>query len=83
MVSSNEEIELFFTHFQQLFLSSSLSKENADKGTHFVKRKVLEEMNFNLTKHFVKEEVEWPLKQMAHLKSLGPDGFNPSFYQKY
>lgn len=40
-------------------------------------------MNFNLTKHCFKEEVESPLKQMAPLKSLGPDGFNPSFYQKY
>lgn len=40
-------------------------------------------MNEALTECFTKEEVEVALQQMAHLKSLGPYGFNSSFYQIY
>lgn len=40
-------------------------------------------MNNSLTEDFTKEEVVAALKQMAHLKSSSPNGFNPSFYQSY
>lgn len=40
-------------------------------------------MNNSLTKKFTKDEVVAALKQMAHLKFLGPNGFNPNFYQSY
>lgn len=84
MVSSKEEIEAIFNlHFQQLFQPSNPSQDNMKKGTYFVKMKVSKEMNINLTKHFVKEKVERALKQIAHLKSPGPDNFNPSFYKIY
>lgn len=40
-------------------------------------------MNEALSKIFMKEEVEAALKQIAHLKSPGLNGFNPGFYQTY
>lgn len=40
-------------------------------------------MNSELTREFTRAEVELALKQMAPLKSPGPDDFNPSFFQTY
>lgn len=45
--------------------------------------KVTPEINAELLKQFTKEKVELALHQMASLKFLGLDGFNPSFFQKY
>lgn len=43
---------------------------------------VSEEMNANLLREFAMAEIEIALSQMHMLKSLGPDGFSPSFYQR-
>ena len=40
-------------------------------------------MNDTLISDFTAKEVELALKQMAHLKALGPDGMPPLFFQKY
>ena len=40
-------------------------------------------MNTQLTSDFITAEVETTLKQMAPLKSPGPDGMPPLFYQNY
>ncbi|XP_075640217.1 uncharacterized protein LOC142611959 [Castanea sativa] len=40
-------------------------------------------MNVELLKEFTPDEVENALKQMAPLKSPGPDGMPPLFYQNY
>lgn len=40
-------------------------------------------MNNALTERFTKEKVEEALHHMAPLKSIGPYGFNTSFYQIY
>ena len=44
---------------------------------------VIEEMNLELMGEFTALEVEMALKQMAPLKSLGPDSMPPIFYQNY
>ena len=44
---------------------------------------VLDSMNADLVKPFVKQEVDVALKQMAPLKAPGPDGMPPIFYQHY
>ena len=43
---------------------------------------VTEEMNSKLMEEFSAKEVEVALKQMAPLKSLGPDGMPPIFLSK-
>ena len=40
-------------------------------------------MNTQLTSDFITAEVETTLKQMAPLKSPGPDGMPPLLYQNY
>jgi hypothetical protein len=44
---------------------------------------VTEEMNNQLIKEFIAEEVDVALKQMAPLKAPGPDGLPPISYQQY
>ena len=44
---------------------------------------VTPDMNVELDREFTIEEVEVAIKQMAPLKSLGPDGMTHLFYQNY
>ena len=48
-----------------------------------IPQKVTEEMNTTLTTTFTVDEVEKALKQMEPLKSPGPDGMPPLFFQTY
>lgn len=48
-----------------------------------VSEKVTLEMNNVLLESFKAEEVWRALQQMHPIKSLGPDGMSPIFYQKY
>lgn len=83
-VSTWDGIEdVFRHHFQQVYLSSNPFALDFEKGTQGVASKANSIMNNSLTKSFTKEEVEVALKQKAPLKSLGPNGFNSSFYQSY
>ena len=67
--------------YQNLFTSASPSRiEEALKATP---RLVTEEMNQNLVAPFVKAKVEIALSQMEALKSPGPDGMPPLFFQQF
>ena len=67
--------------YQKLFTSSE--PVNLDEILEKIPTMVTEEMNSELLKEFTVEEVENALKQMAPLKSPGPDGMPPLFYQSY
>ena len=67
--------------YQKLFTSSE--PVNLDEILEQIPTMVTEEMNSELLKEFTVEEVENALKQMAPLKSPGPDGMPPLFYQSY
>ena len=67
--------------YQQLFTSSE--PMNLDEILEQIPTMVTEEMNSELLKEFIAEEVESALKQMAPLKSPGPDGMPSLFYQSY
>ena len=56
---------------------------NLDEILEQIPTMVTEEMNSELLKEFIAEEVESALKQMAPLKSPGPDGMPSLFYQSY
>lgn len=64
-----------------MFQSSYPSAQTLDKGTRGVGRKVTTKMNSTLSNTFTREEVEQALRQIASLKSLGPNGFNLGFCQ--
>lgn len=67
--------------YQKLF--TSCEPEDFDEILEQIPTKVTDEMNVEFLKEFVAEEVEHALKQMASLKSPGPDGMAPLFYQSY
>lgn len=46
-------------------------------------RKVTDAMGADLTRPYTAEEVSKAVKQMHPLKSPGPDGMSPIFYQKF
>ena len=67
--------------YQGLFTSSNLN--NFDTILEQILQVVTKEMNLELMREFVALEVKMALKQMAPLKSPGPDGMPPMFYQNY
>ena len=67
--------------YQDLFTSSNPT--NFETILEQIPHVVIEEMNSELMKEFLTQEVEVALKQMAPLKSPGPDGMPPIFYQNY
>lgn len=75
--------KVFHEYFRESFQTAAPSSFNMEMGTNCVKRKVTTTMNEALSKIFIKEEVKVVLKKIAHLKSLGLNDFNPSFYQTY
>lgn len=70
-------------YFQHLFTSSWPREAKVTQRTNLIASKVLDDMNRSLSREYTREEVEDALKLMALLKSLGPDGFGASFYQKH
>lgn len=70
-------------HFQQTFQTSYSSAIDMEVATACVRRKIKANMNATFIKKYTKQDVEVASKQMAPLKSLGLDSFNPSFYQTY
>ena len=67
--------------YQDLFTSSNPT--NFETILEEIPHVVIEEMNSELMKEFLTQEVEVALKQMAPLKSPGLDGMPPIFYQNY
>ena len=62
---------------------TSQNPDNFDDILAQVPQVVTAKMNTELMAKFMTEEVETTLKQMAPLKSPGPDGMPPIFYQHY
>ena len=74
-------VDIVVKFYQQLFTSSE--PVNLDEILEQIPTMVTKEMNSELLKEFIAKEVENALKQMAPLKSPGPDGMPPLFYQSY
>ena len=74
----NDTIDYFY---QTLFTSGD--PNGLEEVLDVIPHVVTPEMNEKLTMEFTIEEVEIALKQMAPLKSLGPDSMPPLFYQNH
>ena len=74
-------MDMVVDFYQELFTSSN--PNNFDTILEQIPQVVIEEMNLELMGEFTALEVEMPLKQMAPLKSPGPDDMPPIFYQNY
>ena len=74
-------MDMVVDFYQELFTSSN--PNNFDTILEQIPQVVTEEMNLELMGEFTALEVEMPLKQMAPLKSHGPDDMPPIFYQNY
>ena len=80
---TNEQSIGFITvdYFNNIFATSNL--RNMEEVLNVVDRVVTEETNQSLLKPFVGVKVWQALFQMHPLKSSGPDGMYPFFFQKY
>lgn len=83
-MEGREDIEeVFNSYFQDLFMSTNPTQEIVAMCIDHVASRVRIEMNEALSRPFSIEEVVVALKQMSHLKSPGPDGFNACLYRTY
>ena len=67
--------------YQQLFTLSNPS--GFETVLESIPKRVTDEMNDLIIADFTSKEIETTLKQMVPLKSPGPDGMPPLFYQSY
>ena len=74
-------IDTVVQFYQKLF--TSCDPVDFEEILEQIPTKVTQDMNMELLKEFTANEVENALKQMAPLKSPGPDGMPPLFYQSY
>ena len=83
VVCSDEESisNTFINYYQELFMSFQPS--NLDAAVVDIPRTITEEVNAWLEAKYIREEVEWALKQMEPLKAPGPNGLSSLFFQKY
>ncbi|KAL0295205.1 UNVERIFIED_CONTAM: LINE-1 retrotransposable element O protein [Sesamum radiatum] len=83
-VESEEDIRrCISSHFQGVYTSSRPRQEDIDKGTEGLRRLMDAKMSRDLLQPYTAEEVTKALFQMAPLKSPGPDGMSPLFFQKF
>ena len=80
-INHSSMVDTVVDFYQDLFTSSNPT--NFETILEEIPHVVIEEMNSELMKEFLTQEVEVALKQMAPLKSPGPDGMPPIFYQNY
>ena len=71
-------VEVAVSYFEKLYTASHPNRIQEVIDT--MEPKVSVEMNQNLIKQFIKEEVEVALKQMHPTKSLGSDGMSAVLY---
>jgi hypothetical protein len=69
----------FVNYFSDLFTSNDTG--DMEVVLQNLENRVTNEMNCELLKPFVVEEIRMTLFQMGPLKALGPDGFPAGFYQ--
>ena len=77
-VQPDEIANVLLSYYQELFTIANSTPSNATLD--LVPHVITSEMNSMLTANFLECEVELALKQMAHLKALGPDGMPLQFY---
>ena len=80
-VEENGIANILVDFYQNLFTSASPSQ--IEEALEATPRVVTDEMNQTLVAPFVKAEVEIALSQMEALKSPGPDGMPPLFFQQF
>ncbi|KAL0396908.1 UNVERIFIED_CONTAM: putative mitochondrial protein [Sesamum calycinum] len=71
------------TYFGEIFRSRNPSEEELEKGTEAISGRLSEQLRQELSQPYTAEEISKALSQMAPLKSPGPDGMPPFFFQKY
>ena len=81
-MESDEDIERIVLEYYQSIYQSDMPS-GFDAVMQAIEPKVTPEMNASLTKEFRPDEVWTALQQMHPLKSPGPDGMPPIFYQKF
>ena len=80
MVTDDKQIgDKLVEYFKQIFTSSSPT--NFDQILQGIDIKVTLSMNFDLTREFTTDEVEFALKQMKPLTAPSPDGMSPIFFK--
>ena len=72
---------LFVDYFTNLFQTST--PINFSTVLHGIEPVITTEMNSQLTRPFMRQEVDNAIKQMGSLKAPGPDGMSPIFYQTF
>ena len=73
--------DIVVDYFHSLFSSSHPTKQSDIFET--IKPSVTQEMNEQLLKPFIREQVEVALHQMEPITAPGPDGMPPLFYQSF
>ncbi|KAL0313072.1 UNVERIFIED_CONTAM: hypothetical protein Sradi_5706500 [Sesamum radiatum] len=77
------EQEVLLGYFPNIFARSTTSDRIHEEVLNTVRPKVTAEMNEALIQPFTEHEVRSALFGMSPLKSPGPDGMPPLFYQKF
>ncbi|XP_075674729.1 uncharacterized protein LOC142643891 [Castanea sativa] len=72
---------LFVNYFSNLFTTSNPT--GIDAILEGIIPKVMGEMNLNLTRNFLADEVHSAIQQMARLSAPGPNGMSPVFYKSF
>ena len=80
--SSNDEVvEILIGYFQELYTSANQAP--CDAAIVYIKKVINSDLNNQLAQDFIAWEVQKAIKEMAPLKTPGPDRMPPLFYQYY
>lgn len=82
-INTGDTAEAFKKYFTNLFISNCPTQEDIPKCAQTIDSKVMREMNYNLNKTYIREEVELAIREIALLKSPGTDGLAACFYQHH
>lgn len=74
---------MFCNYFANLFSTTGPSQHQMEVALCDMPVKVTREMNEQLDKSFIEEEVSAALAQICPTKAPGPDGFPMAFFQKH